>query len=198
MAATPLGRDEHGKNLVAYIVRTDEEAPRFVPSAALANGNDPEEKLRGEKLKAALVDEKNKDQKTKNSSSLSQQALQQASARFITPDHLLSPRDQAAVDQLRSRDAAVKDDADALEENSAEIFLTSFVYGEGPDGKRYALGVSAPLITQKYSKASESKNNPSPPPDGTENINIRAALAYRSSYYSDAQGPRAGLLDRSL
>lgn len=186
VATTPLGRDENGKNLVAYIVRTDEEAPTF-KTPAQANANDPRARL-----------QEGAQRKFQNKT--------ETPARFIKPDNLLSREQKAEVDHLRKRDAEIRTQAEDLTDGNGEGFLTSFVYGAGPDGKRYVLGVGLPL--RAYGQSDEEKARKQPkkadgeavqlPPEGAENVHVRAAIAYRHTAYNDAGGPRAGLLDSNL
>jgi hypothetical protein len=175
VAATPLGRDADGNNLTAYIVRDRTDAPRFaVPRPPLANNNDP---------KAKLAAKENSSEKT------SAPPRGETSARFIKPDALLSREEQAEVEQLRQRDHAVRGEADEDAGNVA--LLTSYVYGAGPDGRRYALGVSAPLLLQ----------NAGPPLKGSlpgptvEDRHAKAAASYRALASTDASGERAAIID---
>lgn len=192
VATTPLGRDENGKNLVAYIIRTDEEAGINPRALNNANGNAQNAKAAAAAgaayNKAAAPPDAPRPQIPQNKNN--------TSARFVKPDALLSRLEQEQLDQLRARDAAIHDEA-AQNSAAPESLLTSFVYDKGPDGKRYAVGVSAPLIAQNSSKESASKAPP-PLPSGTLNPYVQASLAYRHSSNQDASGPKAGLLDKAL
>lgn len=200
MAATPLGRDENGKNLVAYIVRTDEEAPRFaLPQKNLANSNRADAQKGTQPLpdkEQALALSTGTAPPPRKGPPPSPHA--ETSARFITPEHMLSRMQHEQLAQLRAREADIREDADALEGNDTETLLTSFVFGEGPDGRRYILGVAPPLVAQRAAPAGSKAYAAQSLYEGAENIHIRAANAYRSTHHNDAEGPKAGLIDRAL
>ena len=194
VATTPLGRDENGKNLVAYIVRTDEEVPAYKLPNNLANGNTPkksflsdaaaqQELLLQAQLKSKI--EKPVPQKTsvKNETT---------SAQFIKPDDLLSRLEQSQLDQLRARDNAIRADNTALDDGAGNALLTSLIYSRGPDGRRYAVGVSAPLLTQKEAQTdAQSEDETSSPLDN-------ATRAYKKSAYFNATDFRSGLLNKAI
>lgn len=175
VAATSLGRDAEGNNLTAYIVRDRNEALCFaLPRTPLANNNNPKERLAGkdaagEKISAPLRGE--------------------TAARFIRPDALLSQLEQAEVDQLRQRDQDVRFEATDDAANTA--LLTSYVYGSGPDGRRYALGVSAPLLLQNVGVPLKG-NLPGP---SVEERHAKAAASYRALAGADASLDRAAIID---
>lgn len=187
VATTPLGRDENGKNLVAYIVRTEDEAPQF-RAPQQANTNDP---------RARLQDAPQRKAGQKNN---------EPPARFIRPDNLLSREHKAEVDHLRARDTAIREQAGELTDGDGESLLTSFVYATGPDGKRYVLGVGAPLRAFTQSDEEKARRQPKKadgeavqlPLEGPENVRVRAAIAYRTTSYNDAAGARAGLIDNAI
>jgi hypothetical protein len=177
VAATPLGRDADGKNLVAYIVRTEDDAPAVdIPRRALANNNNPAEKFQT------------------NSQQAQKQTRQESAARFIRPDPLLSRMEQAQVDQLRARDDDVTND-------DANAPLESYVYQSGPDGRRYAVGAAAALLAQKIGQdTAPSKAPPSSPEaqKALQDARLYATSAYRQMAGYDAQGPRASLIDQAF
>lgn len=195
MATTPLGRDENGKNLVAYIVRTQDDPPAYKLPGQLANSNYPkksflndaadditqQEKLIAPTLKPA---EKNRSQPYANPSS---------SASFIKPDELLSRLEQSQVNQLRIRNDDIRRDTTELNDGNGNALLTTFVYNTGPDGRRYAVGVSAPLLSRQTAKAPEANTTPTPAtPSG------RAANAYQQLAYVTEADFRSGLLNKSI
>jgi hypothetical protein len=179
VAATPLGKDADGKNLVAYIIRTDEEADIRARVLQNANSNNPNLKKQG------VTQEPPPQPRAKSGTA----------ARFIKPDIFLSQLEKEQLQQLRLRDANIREEADALDNGDSHSLITAFVYDKGPDGRRYAVGVAAPLIAQKQSTENKA---PPPLPSGQLNPYIQASLAYRHSSEQDATGPKAGLLDRAL
>jgi hypothetical protein len=191
VAATPLGRDAEGKNLTAYIVRTDGEAPAYSPPPR-ANNNAPV-KTRVQEVAAEETPK--------------QRPAPATNPRFIKPDDLLTRSEKAEVEQLRARDADIR------KQSSEGGLLSSYVYGNGPDNRRYILGVSAPLLREDTNKAEAetvSEEEPSNTrsasrekpglllPQGSNNPYLQASLAYRANYHQDAAGHKAGLLDQAV
>lgn len=206
VAATPLGRDADGKNLVAYIVRTDDAPPLPPLSQDTANGNDPKARLLQQQNapNAAAQKVQQAQVKTAQDASAKDVAKNPVGARFIKPQALLSSLQQAEVQHLGARDQAVKQDASNFSDGEGNSLITSFVYNEGPDGKRYAIGVAAPLLAQKASRTYKQNTSSdgvastkTPLNGGADNIHVRAAIAYRQTSYSDGQGS-TGLVDISL
>jgi hypothetical protein len=143
VAATPLGRDADGKNLTAYIVRSDTSPPPITPILPRsANANTPQD-IAPEAI--------NQDEANQANERLKKQPRQKAEtpARFVKPDYLLSNLEQAQLSQLRAREGDVTDDAQRLNDDKGNTLLTSLIYDRGPDGRNYAVGVSAPLLAQK-------------------------------------------------
>ncbi|MBY0428684.1 MAG: hypothetical protein K2Q32_05645 [Alphaproteobacteria bacterium] len=199
VATTPLGRDENGKNLVAYIVRTDEEVPAYKLPNNLANGNTPKKSFlsdtatQQELLAQAQI--KTKQDKTADNRAPQRQTIknENTSAQFIKPDDLLSRLEQSQVDQLRARDDAVRADTTPLNDGAGHELLTSLIFNTGPDGRRYAVGVSAPLVTQQQSQPDHAATDEEPSsPTG------KAVEAYKKSAYFNATDFRSGLLNKAI
>lgn len=190
VATTPLGRDENGKNLVAYIVRTEEEVPAYkLPNSS--NSNTPKKSFLSDAAVTALQ------QQAPQAKPKVEQRIppksENTSAQFIKPDDLLSRLEQSQVDQLRARNDAVHSDKTDLTDGDGNALLTSFIYNTGPDGRRYAVGVSVPLLTKQ--PAAE------PSPDGEELPSTplgKATSAYRQSAYYNATDLRSGLLNKAI
>lgn len=200
VAATPLGKDENGKNLVAYIMRTEEEVS--LPLSARkqnANSNSPfaEKTVANPRTQTAPQAQPLPQQQAQQQTPVQAQNAARAysAARFIKPDELLTSLEQEQLAQLRARDADVNEDAQRLNDGGGDTLLTSFVYDQGPDGRRYAVGVAAPLLAQKAGlKNSETLQLP----QGELNPYLQASLAYRHSATQDISGPRAGLFNQAI
>ncbi len=190
VATTPLGRDADGKNLVAYIVRTEEEVPAYkLPNSS--NSNTPKKSFLSDAATAALQ------QQTPQTKPKVEQRVpsksETTSAQFIKPDDLLSRLEQSQVDQLRARNDAVRSDTTNLNDGAGNALLTSLIYNKGPDGRRYAVGVSAPLLTQSGSAT------PDPEAEETPTTPLgKATSAYRQSAYFNATDLRSGLLNKAI
>ncbi|HVY12624.1 MAG TPA: hypothetical protein VHB73_03565 [Alphaproteobacteria bacterium] len=159
LATTSLGQDQQGANIVAYIVRKNGEGSAQAQNkSSSANTNDPTARS------AANF-----------SADLAQTAAPAAasgtSARFITPDNLLSPLDKAKVNHLRTREGAVKKEVASLSDDDAKGL--SFVYETGPDGRPYVVGMATNLVLQN-----PGQNSDSPPPVLTNQEHDRGIAAY--------------------
>lgn len=190
VATTPLGRDENGKNLVAYIVRTEEDVPAYkLPNSS--NSNTPKKSFLSDAAVTALQ------QQTQSPKPKVEQRVppktENTSAQFIKPDDLLSRLEQSQVDQLRARNDAVRNDKTDLNDGDGNALLTSLIYNTGPDGRRYAVGVSAPLLTKQPSAEPEAGAD-----DPTATLQGKAASAYRQSAYYNATDLRSGLLNKAI
>lgn len=190
VATTPLGRDENGKNLVAYIVRTEEEVPAYkLPNSS--NSNTPKKSFLSD---AAVTQLQQQQAQTKTKVDKEpQQKSDATSAQFIKPDDLLSSLEQSQVDQLRARNVAVRSDTTALNDGDGNPLLTSLIYNTGPDGRRYAVGVSAPLLTKQAVSAPEPDGDASP-----MTAISRATSAYTQSAYFNATDFRSGLFNKAI
>ncbi len=198
VATTPLGRDENGKNLIAYIVRTDEEAPDYKLPNNLANGNTPKKSFLSDNaaLQAQLAETQLKSKPANKRSEPNQTIKNETtSAQFIKPDELLSRLEQSQLDQLRARDNEVRGDTTELDDGAGHALLTSLIYNIGPDGRRYAVGVSAPLLTQQESEAEAVET---PEEDDTSSPSGKAVQAYKQSSYYHSTDFRSGLLNKAI
>jgi hypothetical protein len=200
VAATPLGRDENGKNLVAYIVRTEDEAPQYKLPNSLANSNTPKKSFLSDT--APPIDPASAQPKTKLQNPV-QPKQETTSAQFIKPDDLLSRLEQSQVNQLRERDNAIRNDTTKLNDGAGNALLTALIYNSGPDGRRYAVGVSAPLSTQQAIRDSESQGSEllgSESQEGENNASPlgKAATAYRQSAYFNATDFRSTLFNKAI
>src|ERR1700733_6593457 len=133
LAATPLGQDQEGTTLVAYIVRKEGDAASSRGAASSANTNDP-------KAKPAANFEADLAQATTAAATAGG-----ASAKFLKPDALLSRLEKAQVDHLRAREGAIKKE---LTGDASSVSTGSFIYQTGPDGRNYVVGVATPLVLQ--------------------------------------------------
>lgn len=190
VATTPLGRDENGKNLVAYIVRTEEEVPAYkLPNSS--NNNTPKKSFLSDAAVTQL--QQQQAQAKPKAEKQPQPKSENTSAQFIKPDDLLSRLEQSQVDQLRARNEAVRTDTTALNDGDGNPLLTSLIYNTGPDGRRYAVGVSAPLLTK------QGFSTPQADADETTSTAIsRATSAYKQSAYFNATDFRSGLLNKAI
>jgi hypothetical protein len=212
VATTPLGRDADGKNLVAYIVRTEDEAPRFTPpkQANTNQANNQSNNLNNfiQAGQAKENSEKDKSKAAENfQNSFAQNKLAKnnpTSALFIKPDQLLTRQEQAQLNQLRERDAEIKNDDTVLDDGDGNELLTAPIYATGPDGRRYVLGSGPPLLAgtagnkNQNSGLNSAYSNAFPLQGGAENIYVKAAISYRHTSYNDYQGYSGGLIDRAL
>lgn len=199
VATTPLGRDENGKNLVAYIVRTDEEVPAYKLPNNLANGNRPKKSFLSDKaaqqaqLNEPQINSQQEKPAPKRTEPNSFSKSNTTSARFIKPDELLSRLEQSQLDQLRARDNAVRNDTTQLDDGAGNALLTALIFNTGPDGRRYAVGVSAPLRTQQ-----EFQSTDVPDEDNISSPSGIAVQAYKKSAYFNATDYRSGLLNKAI
>jgi hypothetical protein len=165
----------HAEGLTAYVVRTKDEAPSKNTSSASANVNDP---------KAPQPDFSADLQHAQTNT-----YTQSTSAKFLTPDSLLTKREQAQVNHLRARDAAIKKEADEL--NGSDAAGLSFVYETGPDGRNYIIGMATPLVLQNM-----PGNAGQAPPALTEQEHDAALAAYQRR--AGTSSPlRADLIDNN-
>ena len=199
VATTPLGRDENGKNLVAYIVRTEEDVPAYKLPNNLANGNRPKKSFlsdaatQQELLAQAQLQTKQDKPPGKISNAYPNNKNSDTTAQFIKPDDLLSRIEQSQVNQLRARDEAIRTDSTVLSDGVGNELLTSLIYYTGPDGRRYAVGVSTPLLTQKKVQADSAEVE-----DDTATPEGRASQLYQKSAYNNATDFRSGLLNKTI
>jgi len=90
--------------------------------------------------------------KSNNDDSSSQTILKSASAKSVQKASTgLSKKDQAQIQQLKSRDAEVKthEQAHLSAAGSLATSGASFTYATGPDGIRYAIGGEVSIDTSK-------------------------------------------------
>lgn len=199
VATTPLGRDENGKNLVAYIVRTEEEVPAYKLPTNLANGNRPKKSFLSDAApQDPLLTEppvKPRSDKTPSATTAPSRSYEssETSAQYIKPDELLSRLEQSQVEQLRARDNAVRGDGATIDDGAGNALLTTLIYNTGPDGRRYAVGVSAPLLTAQQTDISESADDDEP-----ASALEKAAQAYKKSAYYNSTDFRSGLLNKAI
>ncbi|NDE91479.1 MAG: hypothetical protein EB059_10175 [Alphaproteobacteria bacterium] len=197
VAATPLGRDADGKNLIAYIVRTDDEAPAYKLPTGLANSNTPKKSFLSDA--AAQSSAPTPPQvKTEKQPAPKSYAAPNTSAQFIKPDDLLTRLEQSQVNQLRARDADIHNDTTALHDGNGNALLTSLIYSTGPDGRRYAVGVSAPLLTQHDSPETENISDDASSETPVNTPLGKAAATYQQSSYFNATDFRSALLDKAI
>ncbi len=175
VAATPLGKDQDGKNLVAYIVRTEDDAPQ-TPLRQAGNNNDPRAK------QAAINPQQPRPQNKPGTS-----------AQFIKPDDLLSRLERSQLEQLRLRNTDVTTDNEKLSDGAGHDLLPAYVYAKGPDGKQYALGVGKAFTLNDDSKTPEPLAR-----QGASRAYAQAAGAYAHASGQDIAGNKANLLNLGL
>ncbi len=185
--ATPLGHDDHGKNLVVYIVRTEEDSPAYKQRGHLANGNTPEKSV----LKNDETEKITPKPDSQRAAPFESAKNETTTACYITPDDLLSHLEQSRLNHLRARHDAIRKDTTPVNDGAGNTLLTSYVYNTGPDGRRYAVGISTPHPT-----SSEPSN--AQPDEVTLSPSGKAAQAYRQSSYDHAADFRSGLLDKAI
>ena len=133
VGAQPVGEPRDGRQLVALKIKREES--QGSPKAPAATAAGPAQGQATRPLSGAPL--------------LASQSSSIGSAAAAKGHQDLSAEERAAVDRLRQRDQQVRQEEEAHAAVAGDLAgPISYVYQQGPDGRRYAVGGSVPIRSQ--------------------------------------------------